>query len=325
MVSRARGPPRTHRVSKSIASPHSRTVRASRAPVLRGDSASFSGNSPRLDLSPSAHFLHDVLMPAPRRTDTLAARRRPLRQLPVHGDRHLLERITPSISARSRRRTRPFRGILRCRCGSVPATNRSRRRSERVSVASHLGIKIADYDAADPHVHPGLRGDARRGGCGPSRARAHDPRPRRRHRRAGGALPRVRADAARVRRHRRRSGDARPGREPAWRPGHHSRPASFLRAPLPRCDAAVASFSLHHIRTRAAKAALYRRVHAALGSRGLFISVDCQPAGDAAVSRPQRDAWLAHLRRSYTRARAGALLDARAGEDCMCPSTESSS
>jgi tRNA (cmo5U34)-methyltransferase len=94
---------------------------------------------------------------------------------------------------------------------------------------------------------------------------------------------------------------------------------SFLRAPLPRCDAAVASFSLHHVRTRAAKAALYRRIHAALRPRGLFISVDCQPASDPAVRRAQRQAWLAHLRRAYTAARSAALLDAWASEDVYVP------
>lgn len=94
---------------------------------------------------------------------------------------------------------------------------------------------------------------------------------------------------------------------------------SFLRAPLPRCDAAVASFSLHHVRTRAAKATLYRRIHAALRPRGLFLSVDCQPASDATVRRVQREAWLAHLRHSYTRARSAALLAAWADEDVYVP------
>jgi tRNA (cmo5U34)-methyltransferase len=94
---------------------------------------------------------------------------------------------------------------------------------------------------------------------------------------------------------------------------------SFLRAPLPRCDAAVASFSLHHVRTRAAKAALYRRIHAALRPRGLFISVDCQPAGDRAVRRAQREAWLGHLRRAYTPARAAAIMNAWADEDVYVP------
>ena len=94
---------------------------------------------------------------------------------------------------------------------------------------------------------------------------------------------------------------------------------SFLRVPLPRCDAAVASFSLHHVRTRAAKAALYRRIHTALRPRGLFISVDCQPASDPAVRRAQRTAWLAHLRRAYTAVRAAAIFDAWAGEDVYVP------
>jgi tRNA (cmo5U34)-methyltransferase len=94
---------------------------------------------------------------------------------------------------------------------------------------------------------------------------------------------------------------------------------SFLRVPLPRCDAAVASFSLHHVRTRAAKAALYRRIITALRPRGLFIIVDCQPASDPAVRRAQRTAWLTHLRRAYTPVRAAEILDAWAGEDVYVP------
>src|SRR5262245_22496301 len=39
---------------------------------------------------------------------------------------------------------------------------------------------------------------------------------------------------------------------------------SFLRAPFPQADVFVASFALHHIRTRAAKSALYGRVRRAL-------------------------------------------------------------
>ena len=94
---------------------------------------------------------------------------------------------------------------------------------------------------------------------------------------------------------------------------------TFLRTPLPSCDAVVASFALHHVRTRAAKAALYRRVRAALRPRGLFVSVDCQPARDPAVRRAQRDAWLAHLRRSYTATQATKLLAAWSREDVYVP------
>jgi tRNA (cmo5U34)-methyltransferase len=94
---------------------------------------------------------------------------------------------------------------------------------------------------------------------------------------------------------------------------------SFLRAPLPACDAVVASFSLHHVRTRSSKAALFRRIRAALRPRGLFLSVDCHPAIDPVVRRAQFDEWLTHLRRAYSPARATALLEAWSHEDVYVP------
>ena len=94
---------------------------------------------------------------------------------------------------------------------------------------------------------------------------------------------------------------------------------SFLRTPLPSCDAVVASYALHHVRTRAAKAALYRRIRAALRRRGIFLNVDSQPASDRQVWRDQRDAWLAHLRRSYSASRSAAIFNAWAGEDVYVP------
>jgi len=94
---------------------------------------------------------------------------------------------------------------------------------------------------------------------------------------------------------------------------------SFLRAKLPTCDAVVASFSLHHVRTRPSKAALFRRIRAALRPRGLFICVDCHPAIDPAVRRAQFDEWRTHLRRAYSPARAMALLEAWSHEDVYVP------
>lgn len=91
--------------------------------------------------------------------------------------------------------------------------------------------------------------------------------------------------------------------------------ASFLRTQLPRCDAAVASFALHHVRTRAAKAALYRRVHSALRPGGRLVIVDCQPAADRSLRTAQRAAWLAHLRTSYPPAKARGLLADWSKED----------
>jgi tRNA (cmo5U34)-methyltransferase len=94
---------------------------------------------------------------------------------------------------------------------------------------------------------------------------------------------------------------------------------SFMRTPLPRADAIVASFALHHVRTHAAKGALYHRIRAALRPGGVFLSVDCQPASDAGVRRAQFGAWQAHLRRSYSAARARAIFAAWSDEDVYVP------
>jgi len=94
---------------------------------------------------------------------------------------------------------------------------------------------------------------------------------------------------------------------------------TFLRTPLPVCDAVVASFALHHVRTRGAKAALYRRIRKVLRPGGRFISVDAQPARDAAARRADRAAWLAHLQRAYTPRQAASLLAAWAHEDVYVP------
>jgi len=95
--------------------------------------------------------------------------------------------------------------------------------------------------------------------------------------------------------------------------------ASFMARPLPRNDATVASFSLHHVRTRAAKRALYGRIHAALRRNGALLIVDCEPASDPAVRKPQFDAWRAHLRRAYSPAAARGLLRAWSREDVYVP------
>jgi tRNA (cmo5U34)-methyltransferase len=94
---------------------------------------------------------------------------------------------------------------------------------------------------------------------------------------------------------------------------------SFLRAPLPACDALVASFALHHVRTRGAKASLYRRIRAALRPGGVFVSVDSQPARDAGVRRVQLDEWHAHLRRCYTAREAKTIFTSWSHEDVYVP------
>ena len=93
----------------------------------------------------------------------------------------------------------------------------------------------------------------------------------------------------------------------------------FTRASLPACDAVVASLVLHHIPTRTSKAGLYRRIRAGLRPRGVFISVDCQPAANPRVAREQRQVWKAHLLFSYTPKQAAALLASWAQEDTYVP------
>jgi len=95
--------------------------------------------------------------------------------------------------------------------------------------------------------------------------------------------------------------------------------ASFLRADLPRCDAVVASFALHHVRTRAAKATLYRRIRQALRQAGVFVTVDCHPAGDRRAATAQFAAWNAHLRQTYGPAGARRSLKAWSREDVYVP------
>lgn len=94
---------------------------------------------------------------------------------------------------------------------------------------------------------------------------------------------------------------------------------SFLRAPLPSCDAVVASFALHHVRTRSAKRRLYRRVRTALRPGGVVVVVDCQPSRHRQVAARQRDAWTAHLQRAYSARRARGFLRAWADEDVYVP------
>jgi tRNA (cmo5U34)-methyltransferase len=186
-----------------------------------------------------------------------------------------------------------------------------------MSVAQHLGIELADYDArirtfipdyeemldvAAVEVPPAARTIVDLGvGTGALASRCLEAAPRA-HLFGIDLDPDILAMAS-----------TRLGRRATFAAG------SFLRTELPRCDAAVSSFALHHVRTRPAKAALYDRIHAALRPGGLLLSVDCQPATDPAIRRKQLAAWIGHLRQAYTPARAAALLDAWSGEDVYVP------
>jgi len=187
----------------------------------------------------------------------------------------------------------------------------------RHGVASHLGIKLEEYDARIrtfiPDYEEMLTAAA---GAIPRRARRIVDLGT-----GTGALaerclrqvPRARvlgidADAEMLKLAERRLGDrARLLR------------GSFMETPLPACDAVVASFALHHIPSTSGKARLYRRIQAALRPQGVFVGVDCQPAANTGLARKQHEQWKTHLLSSYTAKEAAALLAAWAREDTYVP------
>jgi tRNA (cmo5U34)-methyltransferase len=94
---------------------------------------------------------------------------------------------------------------------------------------------------------------------------------------------------------------------------------NFLRSELPPADAVVATLALHHVRTRGAKGRLYARIRAALSRGGTLLSGDYHPSEDRARSLAQRDHWLQHLRATYTRSKAEQLLRDWSREDTYMP------
>src|SRR5262249_53869822 len=177
-----------------------------------------------------------------------------------------------------------------------------------MSVASHLGIEIAEYDqrirtfipayeemldAAADAVDTGARTIVELGvGTGALAARCLKRLPK-------ASVVGIDADSSILALARRRLGRRAT-----------LLTANFVWAKLPRADAIVASIALHHVRTRSAKERLYRRIRAALNPAGMFISADCHPSGKPDRARAQRDAWMVHLRESYSARKAEALLQA---------------
>ena len=98
---------------------------------------------------------------------------------------------------------------------------------------------------------------------------------------------------------------------------------SFLDAALPSCDAIVASYSLHHIRTSRAKLAFYRRCYNALRRGGVLINGDCAPASTPRGFTRDLEVWLAHLAKTFGSRAAGRLVyESWADEDVYVPLAE---
>jgi trans-aconitate methyltransferase len=90
---------------------------------------------------------------------------------------------------------------------------------------------------------------------------------------------------------------------------------NFEQIRIPRCDVVSASFSLHHIPTGRRKAALYKRCFTSLRPGGLFVSADCYLAESGRMQQHNRQAWLDHLKRTYTAKKAEDFLRTWAKED----------
>jgi len=90
-------------------------------------------------------------------------------------------------------------------------------------------------------------------------------------------------------------------------------------APYPQSDAVTASFALHHVRSRRAKAHVYARCRRALRTGGRLVAADRYLSADHVLDAADRAAWRAHLMRTYTARRADGFLRAWAREDFHLP------
>jgi spermidine synthase len=98
------------------------------------------------------------------------------------------------------------------------------------------------------------------------------------------------------------------------------RAGSFLDTSLPPCDAIVASYSLHHIRSRAVKQRFYRRCHRALRRGGVLVTGDCFPASSPRGQAQDFEVWMTHLSRTFgTRTKAKRVYESWAEEDVYVP------
>jgi SAM-dependent methyltransferase len=98
---------------------------------------------------------------------------------------------------------------------------------------------------------------------------------------------------------------------------------SFVDVELPSCDAMVATYSLHHIRTPRAKLAFYRRCFRALRPGGVLISGDCAPASTARGFARDLEVWFTHLGQTFgSRAKGRQVYESWADEDTYLPLAE---
>jgi SAM-dependent methyltransferase len=97
----------------------------------------------------------------------------------------------------------------------------------------------------------------------------------------------------------------------------------FQTTALPQCDAIVATYALHHIRSPRSKLAFYRRCHDALAPGGVIVTGDCFPASTRAAAAGDLEMWLTYLTRACgSRAQARATYRSWGKEDVYVPLAE---
>ena len=95
---------------------------------------------------------------------------------------------------------------------------------------------------------------------------------------------------------------------------------SFTDTALPRCDAIVASYALHHIRSTRAKQAFYKKCFQALRPGGVLVNGDCMPASTPGGFARDLEVWFTHLGKSFGgRAGGRKIYESWADEDVYVP------
>ena len=282
---------------------------------------------------PSGDFVGDLCCDRIVHDCHAARPRRALRLVPLRRDHHLVARfdVLPVHAGEDRSGIPALSGasgapVLRIpTCSAAGSSDQTRPEGGAscgnlsMGVASHLGIDLNEYDSRIrtfiPHYEEMLDVAA---AAIPPRARtivdlgvgtgALSARCLATARQAPGG------------RHRRRPRDPGAGEAPARRPRRRSPPDRFFATPLPRVRRGrrvLRAASRPHARGQARRSTggfAPRCDPAACSSASTR-----QPAATPAVRRAQFDEWLAHLRQTYSAARAKAIFTSWSHEDVYVP------
>jgi ubiquinone/menaquinone biosynthesis C-methylase UbiE len=89
----------------------------------------------------------------------------------------------------------------------------------------------------------------------------------------------------------------------------------FARTAMPSAHAVVATLALHHLHTGRTKQAFYRRCADVLCDGGAIVTGDCHPSSMAWLARQQMESWRSHMRKTYSAAETRRFLRAWSDED----------